>query len=69
MLVGFARYSADDSFSVIGRNRTFLLIMATGSVVGTFVGGMLLGIVPETVLLPGLAVILVVSAWKVWRHA
>lgn len=69
MLVGFVRYSADDSFSVIRRNRTFVLVMAAGSIVGTFIGGMLLGIVPEDILLPALAAILVVSGWKVWRHA
>lgn len=69
MLVGFARYSADDSFAVLGRNRTFLLVMAAGSIAGTLTGTMLLGIVPDHILLPALAAILVVSAWKVWRHA
>lgn len=68
MLVGFTRYSRDDSFAVLGRNRAFLLVMAVGSIVGTFIGGRLLGLVPEGVLLPALAVILLVSAWKVWRH-
>lgn len=68
MLVGFARYSRDQSFSVIGRNRTFLLVMAAGSIVGTYLGGLLLGIVPNAVLLPGLAVILLLSAYKVWTH-
>jgi uncharacterized membrane protein YfcA len=34
---------ADDSFSVIGRNKLFLLMMAAGSIVGTFVGGQMLG--------------------------
>lgn len=68
MLVGFARYSQDQSFAVLGRNRTFLLTMAAGSVVGTFIGGLLLGIVPSTILLPALAAILVISAAKVWRH-
>ena len=68
MLVGFARYSQDQSFSVIGRNRTFLLFMAVGSIFGTFLGGQLLGIVPNGLLLPTLAMILVVSAVKVWRH-
>lgn len=68
MLVGFARYSRDQSFSVLGRNKAFLLIMAAGSIVGTFIGGILLGIVPSTVLLPALAAILVVSAVKIWRH-
>ncbi|MDI7863710.1 sulfite exporter TauE/SafE family protein [Rhizobiaceae bacterium n13] len=68
MLVGFTRYSRDQSFSVLGRNKVFVLVMAAGSVVGTFVGGLLLGIVPNSVLLPALAVILLLSAVKVWRH-
>lgn len=69
MIVGFSRYSRDQSFSVLGRNRIFLLVMAAGSVVGTFVGGLLLGLVPSAILLPALAVILLISAVKVWRHA
>ncbi len=68
MLVGFTRYSRDQSFSVIGRNKIFLLVMAAGSIVGTFIGGLLLGIVPNEVLLPALAIILLISAVKVWRH-
>ena len=58
MLVGFTRYSMDDSFSVLGRNKLFLLVMAAGSMVGTFVGGRLLGLVPNHVLLPILAALL-----------
>jgi uncharacterized membrane protein YfcA len=69
MIVGFARYSLDQSFAVIMRNRPFLLVMSLGSIVGAFIGGQLLGIVPSAVLLPSLAVILVISAIKVWRHA
>ncbi|MBX5273300.1 sulfite exporter TauE/SafE family protein [Rhizobium sp. NLR17b] len=68
MLVGFARYSQDQSFSTIRRNGTFVLLMAAGSIVGTFVGGQLLGVIPSYVLLPLLAVILLLSAVKVWRH-
>ncbi|RVL48499.1 sulfite exporter TauE/SafE family protein, partial [Sinorhizobium meliloti] len=68
MLVGFTRYSRDQSFSVLGRNKVFLITMAAGSVVGTFIGGLLLGIVPNALLLPLLAAILLVSAWKVWQH-
>jgi uncharacterized protein len=48
MLVGFARYSRDRSFVVLGENRRFVLVMAA--------------------LLPLLAVILVLSALKVWKH-
>lgn len=68
MIVGFARYSRDQSFSVLARNRAFLVVMAAGSVAGTFVGGLLLGVIPGGMLLPGLALILLVSAMKVWRH-
>ena len=69
MIVGFTRYSRDQSFAIIRSNRMFLLVMAAGSTLGAFIGGQLLGIVPSAVLLPGLALILVISAIKVWRHA
>ncbi len=68
MIVGFMRYSRDRSFDVLGRNRTFLVVMAAGSIVGTFIGGQLLGIVSNAVLLPGLAAILLISAVRVWQH-
>ncbi|MGE3711376.1 MAG: TSUP family transporter [Hyphomicrobiaceae bacterium] len=68
MLVGFARYSQDASFAVLGRHKKFVLIMAIGSLVGTFIGGQLLGFTPSALLLPILAAILIISAMKVWRH-
>ncbi|APT34573.1 hypothetical protein MCBMB27_05282 [Methylobacterium phyllosphaerae] len=67
--VAGTRYSRDQSFAVLGRNRSFLLTMAVGSIIGTFVGGHLLGLVPTTILLPMLAAILLISAFKVWNHA
>jgi uncharacterized membrane protein YfcA len=69
MIVAFARYSQDRSFAVLGANRRFLAALAVGSIVGAFIGGRLLGVVPEAVLLLTLALILVVSGFKVWRHA
>jgi uncharacterized membrane protein YfcA len=68
MLVGFTRYSSDNSFSVLGKNRLFVLIMALGSIIGTLIGGRLLGIVPSAILLPLLAAVLIISALKIWRH-
>jgi uncharacterized protein len=68
MLVGFTRYTRDQSFAVVGRNKAFLLVMAAGSIVGTFIGGQLLGLVPSGLLLPLLAVVLLISAFKVWQH-
>jgi uncharacterized membrane protein YfcA len=68
ILTGFTRYSKDQSFAVVGQNRGFLLLMAAGSLFGAFLGGQLVGMVPANFLLPLLAVILVISAIKVWRH-
>ena len=44
------------------------MVMAAGSIIGSFIGGRLLQLVPSPILLPLLAVILVISAVKVWRH-
>jgi uncharacterized membrane protein YfcA len=68
MLTGFIRYRRDKSFAVLRENYIFALVMAAGSLAGAFIGGLLLGIVPSAILLPSLAVILLLSAVKVWRH-
>lgn len=68
MLAGFARYSRDNSFGILSVNKSFVAVMAIGSIAGTFIGGRLLGLVPDYFLLPALAAILVISAWKVWQH-
>ena len=64
----FTRYSMDNSFSVVERNKLFLLVMAVGSIVGTFIGGLLLGLIPNYILLPVLAALLLFSAVMIWRH-
>lgn len=69
MIVAFARYSRDGSFRVLSARRSFVVAMAAGSVVGALIGSALLGVVPSGFLLPLLAAVLVVSAWKIWRHA
>ncbi|MDV5146762.1 sulfite exporter TauE/SafE family protein [Streptomyces sp. SBC-4] len=68
MLVAFARYSRDGSFAVLGANRRFTITMAAGSIAGAVLGGLLLGVFPDVVLIPVLAVILLVSAVKLARH-
>src|SRR5262245_37053314 len=69
MLVGFTRYSLDQSFSVLRRGWRFLVVMAAGSVVGSFIGGrLLLGVLSNTVMLPIVALVLVYAAWRIWRH-
>jgi len=68
MLVAFARYSRDQSFVVLRDHGRFALAMTVGSVAGTVLGGLLLGVVPGVVLVPGLALLLLLSARKVWQH-
>jgi uncharacterized membrane protein YfcA len=68
MVMGFARYSRDSSFAVLGRSKSFVFVMAMGSIAGSFIGARLLGVVPNAVLPPLLAIILLISAVKMWRH-
>ncbi len=68
MIVGFARYSQDRSFSVLLTQKRFVLLMAAGSIVGALLGGLMLGLVSEEILLPILAAILLISSIKVWRQ-
>ncbi len=69
MIVGFARYSRDNSFAVLKEKFWFCLSMALGSVAGAFIGGQLLNVIDTQVLLPLLAAILVISAYRMWRHS
>jgi uncharacterized protein len=68
MIVGFARYSRVRSFSVLSQHKAFAFLMALGSIVGAFMGSRLLLMVSSAVLLPLLALVLIASAAKVWRH-
>jgi uncharacterized membrane protein YfcA len=68
MLTGFSRYSRDRSFVVLRDRAAFLTAMAGGSIAGSAVGGALVGLVPSGVLLPALALILLISAVRLWRH-
>ncbi|WP_438353981.1 sulfite exporter TauE/SafE family protein [Microbacterium sp. CJ88] len=68
MLVAFTRYSRDNSFKVLGETKSFLIAMTAGSIVGTLVGGSLLGVVPNAVLIPLLVLLLLLSSLKVWNH-
>ncbi len=69
MLIAFTRYSRSQAFAVLGSNARFVFAMATGSVLGTVAGGLLVGYFPTALLIPLIVVLLLISAWKVWRHA
>ncbi|WP_326631797.1 sulfite exporter TauE/SafE family protein [Nonomuraea fuscirosea] len=68
MLVAFARYSRDGSFAVLRSNLRFVAVMVAGSVTGALLGGLLLGAIPDLVLIPILALVLLISAVKMARH-
>jgi uncharacterized membrane protein YfcA len=68
MLVAFARYSRESSFVVLRNNIRFVVVLGLGSITGAMVGGLLLGVIPDLVLIPILAAVLLVSAVKLARH-
>jgi uncharacterized membrane protein YfcA len=51
-----------------GDDGSFVLAMAVGSIAGTVVGALLLGVTPALLLIPALALLLLLSAVKLWRH-
>lgn len=69
MIVAFSRYGRDASFGVVRREWRLIAVMAVGSIAGSWLGAMMLGVVPSAVLLPVLAAILAISAVNTWRHA
>lgn len=68
MLIAALRYSRDQAFAVLGQHVGFVAAMAGGSVLGAFLGALLLGVVPDAVLVPVIVALLLASAIQVWRH-
>lgn len=69
MIVGFCRYTQSDAFAVLRQEQTLFRWMAAGSILGTAIGGLLLGLIPTRVLMALLGAILLVSAIKTFQHA
>lgn len=68
MLVAFTRYSRDQAFTVLRGNSLFVIAMTAGSIAGTLAGALLLGVIPNLILIPTLALLLLLSAIKLWRY-
>ena len=68
MLVAFARYSRDQAFTVVRGNGRFVITMTAGSIAGAVAGALLLGVIPNLILIPALALLLLISAAKLFRH-
>lgn len=69
MIVGFARYSRSNAFSVLRQERLLFYWMAAGSVLGAAFGSLLLGLVPTKLLMILLGAILLVAAVKTFHHS
>jgi len=68
MIAGFARYSQSNAFAVLQQEASLFRWMAVGSILGSAVGGLLLGLVPTHLLMILLGVILLISAIKTFQH-
>lgn len=68
MLVAFFRYSKDESFKILYKNKSFVLIMGIGSIIGTYIGALFLGIITTDILIPILSIILLLSSYKMYKH-
>jgi uncharacterized protein len=69
MLVSFARYTRSDAFSVLKNEKSLLKWMIIGSIMGSAIGGLLIGFIPTKILMIFLGLILLVSAIKTFKHS
>lgn len=68
MLTGFFRYRSADAFSVLHRERGLFKGLTLGSILGAICGGLMLGWLDARLLTGGLGLLLLLSAWKTFRH-
>jgi len=66
--VGIARYASRGAYERSALVET-VAPMGVGSVIGAVIGGLLVGAIPAAVLKVGLGIILIFSAWRIFRHS
>jgi len=69
VLVGVVRYALAGAFVDRSVLKQTVVPMGAGSVVGAVAGGLLVGLFPAAALKIGLGVILIISAFRMFRHA
>ncbi|HOT13172.1 MAG TPA: sulfite exporter TauE/SafE family protein [Bacteroidales bacterium] len=67
MIVAFYRYTQSGAIEIFKREKKFLLWMIAGSIIGSGIGGRLIGIIPSNILVLVLGGILLVSAIKTFK--
>jgi uncharacterized membrane protein YfcA len=69
MTAAFIRYSRSGAIKLVKKEMKFLVLMSTGSILGSAIGGKLIGIIPSNILILLLGGILLVSAIKTFLHS
>lgn len=69
MLTGFLRYRSAAAFSVLRQEATLFQALTLGSILGAIAGGLMLGWLDARLLTGGLGLLLLISAWKTFRHS
>lgn len=68
MLVGIARYTKSQAFIVLHEERSLFIALGVGSIIGAAAGSALLGVVPSDILVLLLALVLMISAYKIFTQ-
>ncbi|MFB2838877.1 sulfite exporter TauE/SafE family protein [Floridanema evergladense] len=68
ILMGLFKYKHQHRLQEVSLERSFIITMASGSILGAFIGSNLLKLVSSTLLHIGLGIILLVSAFKLANH-
>jgi len=66
--VGILRYASQGAYTERQALKQTVAPMGIGSVIGALVGGLLVGIIPASLLKIGLGIILIISAIRTFRH-
>ena len=67
--MGIFRYARRGAYAERGSLTKTVLPMGAGSVIGAIIGGLLVGIAPQSWLKLGLGIILMVSAFRIFYHS
>lgn len=67
VLVGIIRYASRGAYAERRALLETVAPMGVGSVIGAIAGGLLVGLVPASILKFGLGIILIISAWRIFR--
>lgn len=68
IIIGFTRYVKSQSFVVLQEQKKLFFSLALGSILGAGIGAALLGFISSNIVVAILVCILIISAYKSFRH-